>query len=314
MTFNFGNYIVFGNTGDIKVKDPISGNSNRNDYLEPFYDNSFFTGDKTGEKGAKYLLLNIAKDVKNAAIAVAIIFLIVLVLRLIFSSAADDDVKKWKIGIMWTTIGIVVMQSAYVIFYVLFDENIGAPLASNFLDAVIRPVIRLLEMAASFAFIAMAIFAFYKLVTSGGKEDATKTAIQTILSAIMGFILIKISGVLVNSIYGEVKCTEYIGTNICTGANLGNPNLSETVKLIAKMIQYVNGFVGIITVVLIIFAGYMIVTSNGNEEKLKKGKQTIIYIFIGIIIIVTSVILFQLIGGAEYDGGYGTFKTQEMPK
>jgi hypothetical protein len=302
LLFGFWNWISFADWNDVKIND-FTPWSSRNDYLEIFKDSSFFWGSEVWEKWSSLLLINIAKDIKNMAIAVAIIYLIILVLRLLFSPWTDDDIKKWKTWIMWTTIGIILMQTAFVIVSVLFNKDIGAGLASSFLDAVIRPIIRLLEMCASFIFISMAIFAFYKLVTSSGWWDETfKKWVQTITSAIIGFILIKISGTLVDSIYWKVDCSQTVfGTKICTWANLGNPDLSNIAKIIWKVLQYATGFIWIVTILLIIYAGFMLVSSRWNPDSMKKAKNAIIYIFIWIFLIVTSVIIFRFMWWGEFN-------------
>lgn len=48
---------------------------------------------------------------------------------------------------------------------------------------------------------------------------------------------------------------------------------------------YIISFISFIAVVYIIYAGFMILIWNGEEEKLKKSKHTIMYVLIGITVI-----------------------------
>jgi len=63
----------------------------------------------------------------------------------------------------------------------------------------------------------------------------------------------------------------------------------ETERTLSEYVQdvvvYILTFISIVAVLYIIYAGFMILISNGDEEKVKKSKQTIIYVALGIIII-----------------------------
>ena len=54
---------------------------------------------------------------------------------------------------------------------------------------------------------------------------------------------------------------------------------------IQEVVLYLLTFITIIAVLYIIYAWVKILTSNGEEEKLKKSKQTIIYVALGISVI-----------------------------
>lgn len=272
---------------------PKSGTTGRNGYLDEFaspFSGYFFTASNTGERGAYNGIIAIARDVKNLFMAIAVIYLVISVLRLLFSKGGEDDAKKWKSSILGTTIGIVVMQSAFVFVSTIYDKNITGRTADVFLDRIVYPFVTLMEVLASFAFLAIAFLAFFKLVTAGGDEDKAKTAKRSILTGIAGFMLIKIPKAVVTSIYGSVKCENTLIFGVC---KLEDPNLSGAVTVMTKTVNYINGFLGIVTVLLIIYAGWLILTSGGDEEKLKKAKSTVLYIFIGLFLIVASYSLFN---------------------
>jgi hypothetical protein len=128
---------------------------------------SYFTGSQTGERGAYALLLTVARDIKNVFILIAIVYLVISVLRILFSGGSDEQVKKWRNTILWTTGGIVLMQAAFVFVDTLYNRNVNGFSAMLFLDKLIYPFVHLLEMLASFAFLAMAFYAFFRIVTAG---------------------------------------------------------------------------------------------------------------------------------------------------
>lgn len=251
---------------------------------------TYFSYDKTGELGTYNFFIRIARDIKNVVFGFAIIYLIISVLRILFSSGGDEDIKKWKLTIVWTTLGIMVMQSAFVVVDLLFDKNIDGNLALNFSDKILYPFVHLLEILASFAFLFMAFLAFYKIVTAGGDEEKAKGGKKTIIYAILGFLLMKIPGLLIKSIYGEAKCERVLLVNIC---KIEDPNISKTITIFTDIVNYINGFLALVIIVLVLYSGFLVLTSGGDDEKMKKAKNIVKYIVIGILLLVTSYILFN---------------------
>ena len=54
---------------------------------------------------------------------------------------------------------------------------------------------------------------------------------------------------------------------------------------IQDIVAYILTFVSLLAVLYIIWAGFQILIGNGEEEKLKKSKTTILYVIIGIVVI-----------------------------
>jgi type IV secretion system pilin len=69
-------------------------------------------------------------------------------------------------------------------------------------------------------------------------------------------------------------------------AGLGSEaNLSEVVSSLIKILL---SFLGVIFVVLIIYAGFLWMTSAGNEEKIGKAKKTMTAAIIGLAIVLAA--------------------------
>ncbi|MBP6981500.1 hypothetical protein KBB25_01855 [Candidatus Gracilibacteria bacterium] len=63
-----------------------------------------------------------------------------------------------------------------------------------------------------------------------------------------------------------------------------NPGAGSGENAIIGFIQNVLGFVTIIAVGYVLWAGFQLVTAGGDEEKMKKSKTTIIQVVIGIVV------------------------------
>jgi amino acid transporter len=59
-------------------------------------------------------------------------------------------------------------------------------------------------------------------------------------------------------------------------------------KAIGTAVNFTVGILGVIAVGLLVYAGYLWMTAGGNEEQIKKAKNTIKRVAIGIIIVTLS--------------------------
>lgn len=58
------------------------------------------------------------------------------------------------------------------------------------------------------------------------------------------------------------------------------------------------GLLGLIAVIIILYGGFLWMTSAGNEEKISKAKKILTYSIIGLVVILTSMIIVRYIFGS----------------
>ncbi len=158
---------------DINVRNTDIGTSGRtNSVLEEFIipiHEFFFSPGNTGTPGIMNTFVQIAFNIKNFFIAIAVIFLIIAIIRLLFSSSDEEAVKKWRSSIIWVSIGIFVMQIAFSVWNVLLirDTNagIGSMLGWHIWVNIFSPIVGLMQLLASFGFLGMMIYAFFIIVS-----------------------------------------------------------------------------------------------------------------------------------------------------
>ena len=78
------------------------------------------------------------------------------------------------------------------------------------------------------------------------------------------------------------------GTNI-TGAN------GTAWDAISNIIKQLLTLVSIIAVLYVLWAGFQIMTAGGDEEKVKSGRKTIVYVVVGIVVMWLSFWLVSLV-------------------
>ncbi|PKL36514.1 hypothetical protein CVV38_01250 [Candidatus Peregrinibacteria bacterium HGW-Peregrinibacteria-1] len=59
-------------------------------------------------------------------------------------------------------------------------------------------------------------------------------------------------------------------------------------QVVLNIVNFALGFLGLLAVIMIIYAGFLYVTAAGNQENVDNAKKIIMYAIIGIIIILIS--------------------------
>ncbi|MBL8029733.1 MAG: hypothetical protein JNN11_00605 [Candidatus Doudnabacteria bacterium] len=82
----------------------------------------------------------------------------------------------------------------------------------------------------------------------------------------------------------------------CSDLQGVNCNQTQTVSgLIKLVINWMLALAGLIAVLFLIIGGFWYITSAGNEEQAEKGKGTVINAIIGIVIIVLSWVIVNVV-------------------
>ena len=88
-------------------------------------------------------------------------------------------------------------------------------------------------------------------------------------------------------------------TDFQAQANLGDSDLKTT---IGQIVRVVLGFLGLLAVLLVLWAGFLWMTATGNEDQIGKAKGILISAVIGLIIIMSAyaitTFVFQQFGDA----------------
>ena len=288
---------------DINIRETTIGSNDRDnpqlgEFVSSFWVSDFFfvPSGQVGKDGVLEVFTTVAFQIKNFIIVVAVIFLAIAIINLLFSSNDEESVKKWKSNIIWVTVGIFVMQMASSIWRTLILENawggIDTKLWWTIWLQIFSPIVWILQLLASFGFLLMVIYAFYIIVGSAWDEEKLKKWRSTIIYWLVGFFLMRLPGPIVGALYGTPDCKDHAILTIWT-CEIAKQNISGAVGVIWKIITYVNWFLMLVCVLLIIYAGWLVLISGWDEEKLKKAKSTILYVFVWIVVLIASHAIFR---------------------
>lgn len=246
--------------------------------------------------GSTGIFAKIANSIRELIIFVAVLFLFTGVLKLFFSDMSEDARVSWRKSLIWITLGIIIMGIAPTVWNILFNNDVEWMTAGRLYYSVIEKLIQLLQFLGWFGFIAMMVYAFYVIVTAGGQEDALKKWKNTVIYAVFGFILLKVPEILVKYVYGDLhpNCRTFtFSLTSCKVRSEQSLDGAGIIGIFAQIFNYVNGFLFLLCVLLVLYAGWLVFISGWDDEKLKQAKKTIIYAGIGLIILVASLAIFR---------------------
>ena len=110
-----------------------------------------------------------------------------------------------------------------------------------------------------------------------------KVLVPLILFVILGGLLFNVSGVFAET--ATPTSSDDFGLEYMNDTNLGKKDIRDT---IASVINILLGFLGTLMVLLILYGGFLYMTSNGEQDKIETAKKIIINAVIGALIILAS--------------------------
>lgn len=90
----------------------------------------------------------------------------------------------------------------------------------------------------------------------------------------------------------NVKCCKYVASTKSIPNPLGTVTLEG---LIARIINYALGLVGTISLLLFVYGGFIWMTSAGSSDKVKKGRDIIVWAVIGMAVVFMSYIAVKFV-------------------
>lgn len=123
-----------------------------------------------------------------------------------------------------------------------------------------------------------------------------KIAVTTIVMGLIMFLFVPLS---IGHAADDIKIREGKIEKISAPADIVKKTPEDIVKNILNFVYYV---VGLISVLIIVICGIMIITSDGDAQKVATARRGIIYALVGLLIVVSAFIItgiIQSLGGLE---------------
>ncbi len=248
--------------------------------------------------GIRNLLIDVFKDIAIVLFILAVILSFVATIRLLTSPNGEEDFSKWMTTLVWSIAGIFILSIAYTVIRqfetrVASTQSFSGQTMYELVINIVYPILNFLRYIAATCFFLMAVYAFYRIVTSMGDEEWAASGKKIFIGSVIGFIIMMIAEPIVKIAYGWGNCWWRSIFGVATDCTRRVFDTAGTLWIIARIIVFMNGFIALITVIMIMYAGFLILTGGGDEEKSDKAKRTISYAVIWIIILLFSYLIYR---------------------
>lgn len=224
-------------------------------------------------------------------IIVGIAIWIIWAYRLFFSSSAEDT-KKWLQLIIYWILGVIIIISARYIWWVIFESMLQSwdavwvnwvDLANKLYNEIAYPFIKIVVyLALWILFVILAGKVFSLMSKSDGSWQ--KQATTMIARSSIAMLIIIWAKQLVEAIYW--KQAEVLNQN---AQNLWEMwwwlLANKSIPILYNVINRVMWITSLIVLIIIVFQTFQILSNPEKAENRQKIWKSIIYIFIGILII-----------------------------
>ncbi len=211
---------------------------------------------------------------------VAVITIIISGIRLITAGkGSEEEATKQKQHLTFAIIGLVLIISSTEFVQLVFFGQQGEIYSSQSTlqqaaqtgSQEIKGIYEMMAYFAGAVAILMIVIAGFRYITSGGNEETMEKAKRQITYAVIGLLLVGVAEYGVKDVLFPNQGTQL-------------PDAEKIKLLIVNITNFIAGFITTIAGCMYIYAGYLYVTSFGNEESTGKSKKVIIGATIGLLL------------------------------
>lgn len=80
-------------------------------------------------------------------------------------------------------------------------------------------------------------------------------------------------------------------------AGIKNNGFSDPTSGVGTILDFVLSFIGVLFLILMIYGGFMWMTSAGNEERIKTATRVVVSAVIGLVIVLSAYAITRFVGG-----------------
>jgi type IV secretion system pilin len=208
----------------------------------------------------------------------AMIVIVIHAAQLIGRST-DEEATKAKSGLLYGIIGLLLVQLASVIVKQMFFGEYGEAFEDEYTikefgeesTSQIRGIIGFIEIFVGAAAVFTMVVRGMKLMYNFGDEEEMTKAKKHIGYAMLGLVIVGISELVINGFIFPDQ-----------GSSL--PDVGKGNEIIKMLINYVSGFIAILSFIFLFYAGYRYVAFAYSEEESEKIKKIFIGAIIGLLL------------------------------
>ncbi len=243
----------------------------------------FFTGDGEGGTGAN-AYAGIAGFLLEQAKTIVWIFVVLLLVRsgikLIYGQSEErfEEAKRAVANGLMAVV-LVYLTTSLVNAFIRVGGSWEPSAGSAIFTTEMLGIVRWVQVLVAVLAIGMIIAAVVAAMFSMGSDDATGRIRRAVFGAAAGILILGID-VAFRATFGLAYFSIPSG-----------PSPFPIIVRALFIIGFILGFMALIAVIVVIYAGIMMILSLGNEEQFKNSRSLILRALLGLFVILTSVII-----------------------
>jgi len=259
----------------------ISTKTNLYDHTHKIEDVGPTMASEKGEDLFKETVKKILKYFNKLIITVAVLFTVWSGMNLILSRGEEEEFAKRRRHVYGLAIGFIIIALASVIIDKIFFGIEGEALlsmesATTFSQAGVSQLRGIFKYFTSFgvvAGVAFILFSAIKMILAGGEDEAQISKLKRrIVFTVVGMIIL-------------VSTEKTIGLFTGKDGKLSTPDVSDSIKFVVELANFILGFIGVLAVFALIYGGIRLITNFGQDEQsVEDAKKVIMSAVIGLIV------------------------------
>jgi hypothetical protein len=233
------------------------------------------------------LAQSVIAKVRPALLVFAVFVIALQGFRMIITQ--DEEVFSKGRGIIASALTGIVLAYIITPFINAFYGTVAAPGSipqGNMIvgEAIVsREVIGIIRWAetivASLAVLMLVISGFRAMIYAGSEEGVTQLR-RTVFGVVGGIFLLLLTEVAKRTLGLQ---------------DLSQPNPNEAIVAAVQIAAFFLGFLALVALVIVVYAGFLMIFSLGNDERVTQAKSLLIRAGIGFLVILVSFALVQFV-------------------
>ena len=239
-----------------------------------------------GEYQINSILKSIAGVIRNLLAGLAIIWIIIAGVRMVFAQGDESVIKEQKNSIIYGMIGLAVVLVSERIIDIMFGIGIKGTTSTSLIPAPVRElnaevygVINFIKAILGSVAIVFLVVDGLKAIFADGKEEQVTKQYRSMLWIGIALLLIVIDDVIVKQLF-VLPASQH--------DQLSQNNVVELINLAGSIANYLMGFVGVIAFGMLVYGFALLVTNYSSEDNVDRAKKIIKNALIGIIVIISA--------------------------
>lgn len=145
--------------------------------------------------------------------------------------------------------------------------------------------------------VVMMLWASFLYLTSAGQPGKIKQANEVVVWTIIGAGILLLSTALITLVMDTLQAGQRAKDVITTNPGLCSWESTQTtvVGTILNVVNLFSWFIGVLSVAMALYSGFLFMTSRGNPQNAAKAGKTIFYAIVGVTVAVISYSIIQIV-------------------